>query len=282
MVSCEKGENVCANSAATAHEGLIMHWRLAIWLPLFLLSVPVAAEPVAIKTLLIVRAEGFFPPHEMLKNGQLTGVNIDLIEATAASMHINVVVETYPWVRAIEMLKKGQADAITFMSKTPEREGFAYFEEGNRLALVQNGFFTLKQTAPTILYSGDMRQLQPYTIGFIRGRRSFPDFDQATFLTKNESAKDEEQLLNMLMFKRFEVGMAPIARVKYIAMQKKIDEQLVYLQPLGPALPTYLAFAKAKGHGPLAKEFAHAMGVIKKSTQFQDILKKYGVKPGDY
>jgi len=259
-----------------------MHWRLAIWLSLFLLSAPVAADSAAIKTLLIVRAEGFFPPHEMLQNGQLMGVNMDLIEAAAASMHIKVLFETYPWVRATNMLKKGQADAITYMGKTAEREDYAYFEEGNRLALVQNGFFTLKQTAPTVIYSGDMRQLQPHTIGFIRGRRSFPDFDQATFLNKNESAKDEEQLLNMLLVRRFDLGMAPIARVKYIAMQMKIDEQLVYLQPFGPAVPTYLAFAKAKGHGALAKEFAHTMGVIKRSPQFQDILKKYGVKPGDY
>lgn len=258
------------------------HWRLTIWISLILLSVPVAAEHAAIKPLLIVRAEGFFPPHEMLQKGQLTGANIDLIEAAAARMHIKVVFETYPWLRAINMLKKGQADAISYIGKSAEREAFAYFEEGNRLAFVQNGFFTLKHTDPPIHYSGDMKQLEPYSIGFIRGRRSYPDFDQATFLTKDENARDEEQLLNMLLVKRFEVGMAPIARVKYIAKQMKIDNQLVYLQPFTSTIPTYLAFAKVKGHGPLAKEFAQAMAAVKKSHQFQDILKKYDVKPGDY
>lgn len=258
------------------------HWRLTIWISLILLSVPVAAVHAASKPLLIVRAEGFFPPHEMLQQDQLTGANIDLIEAAAARMHIQVVFKTYPWLRAINMLKKGEADAISYLGKSAEREDFAYFEEGNRLAFVQNGFFTLKHTDPPITYSGNMKQLEPYTIGFIRGRRSYPDFDQATFLTKDENARDEEQLLNMLLAKRFEVAMAPIARVKYIAKQMKIDNQLVYLQPVASTIPTYLAFAKAKGHGPLAKEFAQAMATVKQSHQFQDILKKYDVEPGDY
>jgi polar amino acid transport system substrate-binding protein len=42
-------------------------------------------------------------------------------------MHIKVVFETYPWLRAINMLKKGQADAISYMGKSVEREDFAYF-----------------------------------------------------------------------------------------------------------------------------------------------------------
>jgi hypothetical protein len=81
----------------------------------------------------------------------------------------------------------------------------------------------------------------------------------------------------MLLVKRFVVGMAPIARVKYNATQMKIDDQLVYLPPFASAITTYLAFAKPKGHGPVAKEFAQTMGAIKRSPQFQVILKKYGV-----
>jgi len=257
-------------------------FKALLWLTISAWSASCVWAADAPQSLLIVRSEGFFPPHEMLVNGQLTGAHIDLIQAAAASLSVKVVFETYPWVRAIAMVQGGQADAISYMGTTPEREAFGYFEEGNRLSKVQNGFFGLKATAAKVAYSGDMNQLRPYSIGHIRGRRSYPDYDAATFLNKDEYALDEEQLLNMLVAGRFDFGMAPISRVKYIAQTMGLEGQLDFLQPYGPTVGTYLVFSKAKGHAELAKRFADAMVGVKKSPKFQEILKKYKIKASDF
>lgn len=239
-----------------------------------------AIDPV--RPLLIVRSEGFFPPHEMLVDGKLKGTHVDLIEAAAARLPVQVVIQTYPWLRAIAMLQRGDADAITYMGKTPEREQFGYFEEGNRLSVVQNGFFVLKANAAKVAYTGDMNQLRPYSIGQIRGRRSFQAFDQATFLNKDENAGTEEALLKMLVGGRFDIATAPIARTKYIAKTMGLEGNLVALKPYGPVVDTYLVFSKALGHADLAKRFAVAMDAVKKSPEFSKILQRYDVHADDF
>lgn len=253
------------------------------WLLALLVSAMFPAWALdAVRPLLIVRSEGYFPPHEMVVDGKLTGLHIDLIEAAAARMQVQVVIQTYPWLRAITMLQRGDADAISYMGKTPEREQFGYFEEGNRLSAVQNGFFVLKANAAKVVYTGDMNQLRPYSIGQIRGRRSFHAFDHATYLNKDENAGTEEALLKMLVGGRFDIAMAPIARTKYIAKTMGLDTQLVALKPYGPMVDTYLVFSKALGHGDLAKRFAVAMSAVKKSPEFAGMLQRYGVHADDY
>ncbi len=256
----------------------LRRWAMAL---LVSTTLPVWATD-AVRPLLIVRSEGYFPPHEMVVDGKLKGLHVDLIEAAAARMHLPVVIQTYPWLRAIAMLQRGDADAITYMGKTPEREQFGYFEEGNRLSVVQNGFFVLKANAAKVVYTGDMNELRPYAIGQIRGRRSFQAFDQATFLNKDENAGTEEALLKMLVGGRFDIAMAPVARTKYIAKLMGLDANLVALKPYGPMVDTYLVFSKALGHADLAKRFAVAMDAVKKSPEFAKTLQRYGVHADDF
>ena len=257
-------------------------FRLLVFCVVLPLAPPTAWAAAPEQALLIVRAEGYFPPNEMLVDGQLTGIHIDLIQAAATSLRIPVVIRSYPWLRAIAMLQNGDADAITYMAKTPEREEFGIFEDGNELATTYSGFLVLKENAAKVVFSGDMNQLRPYSIGLIRGRRSYPDFDQADYLKKDNSAADDEHLLRMLLLKRFDLALVHVSRVKHLAKSLNVEDQLVFLQPYGPAVSNFLVFSKSKGHGQLAKRFAQAMVAVKKSPKFQEILKKYGVNPADF
>ena len=232
--------------------------------------------------LLIVHAEGFFPPNEMLIDGQLQGIHVDLIQAAAKSLQIKVSFRSFPWKRAISMLQLGQADAITYMGKNPEREQFGYFEEGNRLSITQNGFFALKEKVSNLRYSGDVQSLSNFSIGTIRGRAYYPEFDQAQFLKKDDNAADEQQLLRKMLAGRFDLAIGHVSRIKYIAQSMQIDDKLAFLQPYAPPINNYLVFAKAKQHENLARRFASAMTNIKKSSAFQEILKKYQVKAEDF
>ncbi len=81
--------------------------------------------------------DGFYPPYDMVIDNTLTGFHIDLINAVADQLQITITFETYPWKRAVEMLKNGKVDAVTYMSKTAEREQFGYFFDGNVLSVGQ-------------------------------------------------------------------------------------------------------------------------------------------------
>ncbi len=255
------------------------HSFLSVILALLLGAAAASETPTE---LLIVRSDGFFPPNEMVVGDKLIGVHIDLISAVAATLNIKVNFASYPWKRAILMLQEGQADAITYMGKTPEREAFGYFEEGNRIATTQNAFFTLRGNLPAITYSGDVHQLRPYTIGTIRGRVYYPAFDQANYLRKDNKAADEEHLLGKLMLKRFEIAIGHVSRISYYAQQINAVDKIAFLQPYSPPIANYLVFSKAKKHDQLAKRFAAAMEAFKKSEKFQEILTKYRVKAEEF
>ena len=231
--------------------------------------------------LLVVHADGFFPPNEMMDGEQVRGVHIDLVQAAAAHLGVSVRFRSYPWKRAIIMLKRGEADAITYMGKTPEREQFGIFVEGNLLSHTRNGFFTLKEHAGKTNFAGDLQTLRNYTIGTIRGRAYYSEFDQASFLQKDDGAADEENLLKKLITNRVDLALGSVSRMKYVAQNLNVAERIVFLQPYAPPISNYLVFSKAKNHDELAQRFAGAMETVKKSASFQDILKKYQVKAED-
>ena len=62
----------------------------------------------------------------MVVDGKLTGFHIELIEAVAKQTDIDVRFESVPWKRAQQMIKNGQGDAISYISKNNERSIIQY------------------------------------------------------------------------------------------------------------------------------------------------------------
>lgn len=149
-----------------------------------------------VKKITVARGgDAFYPPYDMIINDEITGFHIDFVREVAKRLNTEVEFVSYPWRRAVKMLKAGELDAVTYMSKTVEREQFGYFLEGNILSILQDGFFILKDRFPDFKYSGKLTQLEPYIIGLQMGFSYGQSFDDATFLKKNNLAKNETQLI---------------------------------------------------------------------------------------
>ena len=173
-------------------------------------------SPVVARELLIVRGDGYYPPYEMIIEGRLTGFHVDVVTSVAARLELQAEFMTVPWKRAIYMVKMGNADAITYMSKTKERSEFAYFHN-NILSNTEEGFFILNDQVNKIEYTGNFHQLSSFIIGKLAGYSYGPSFDEVNYLEQSDSAKTEDQLLNMLIKKRIDVAIGEVARIKFIA-----------------------------------------------------------------
>ncbi len=250
---------------------------LCVVLVVFMAHVGFAAE--APQNLVVVRPESFWPPQEMLIDGELAGIHIELVREVARSLNLSVTFETYPWKRAIQMLKNGETDAITYMSKTDEREQFGYFFEGNVISKASIGFFILKKHEDEIHFSGDLKSLQAYTIGTCRGFSYDEAFDQATYLTKDDGAANEETLLMKVLDERTKIAIGYVNDIKYAAKRMGVAEQIVFLRPyLSEGRAIYVVFSKAKPYEELAKRFSDAMEAFKSTAQYDDLMKKYGIE----
>lgn len=68
------------------------------------------------------------------KDGNLTGIDIDLIEAVAKDVGCEITFRQLPWARMLLELENGVIDATSSTSRTSERDLFAYFSEPYRQA----------------------------------------------------------------------------------------------------------------------------------------------------
>ncbi len=129
----------------------------------------------------IVRGQNFPPYHYTDDNDKMQGFVIEIIEGTALDMGLKVSFKQYPWSRCINLVKKGDADAMMNLFKTQERELFMHFEN-NIIAYETNSFFSLANTK--IQYDGDFSTVLSKKIGTIRNYSYGEKFDSQTFKKK--------------------------------------------------------------------------------------------------
>ena len=226
----------------------------------------------------VVRGDGNYPPNEMGTDPQVTGIHIDLVNQVAQTLQLKVKWESVPWTRAVNMIKDGEADAITYIGKTPEREQFVHFVEGNEVSIAENGFVILKENASRLTYTGDYKQLkvlEPVVV--LRGYTYGGTFDQTTEIQKYP-VKELDQVLNMLKSKKYSIGIVNVGEAKPIARSLGIRDQLVFLEPFVSQLPNYIGFSKKRSNLEVAQKFASAIKAFKQTSAYQEILKKYGVQ----
>jgi len=101
------------------------------------------APPTGQKTLIVV-GDQLFPPYEFLENGQPTGFNVELLQAVAETMGLSLEIRLLPWSEARHAIETGQADIITGMFYSVERDKLVDFSVPH--TSVSSGLFVRNNT----------------------------------------------------------------------------------------------------------------------------------------
>lgn len=256
---------------------------MKIILPIFLCSFlfyHASLQANDMDSVVILRGDGNYPPYEMTASDkQLTGVHIELVRKVANLLDIPIDIRSVPWNRALHLMEIGQADAITYIGKTDEREKFAIFNEGNIISIARNGFFVLQGEQGKINYSGKLTQLIGYKIGVLNGYSYGAAFDAATYLLKDSGADTEEVLLKKLLVGRFPIAISNVDNILYLENSLFQTRKVVFLRPFMRGINQYIAFSKVRNHQKLAEKFANALTAFKKTKDYRLLLIKYGLTP---
>ena len=79
---------------------------------------------------LVVGADEYFPPYEYIDyNGRATGFNIDIMNAVAEEMSLNISIQPGPWHEVRSDLESGKIDFISGMFYSEERDEVVNFSE---------------------------------------------------------------------------------------------------------------------------------------------------------
>ncbi len=117
-----------------------------------------------------------FPPLEFTgEDGQPTGIAVDIVRKVMTSLGHEVVIDIHPWSRSLDLVRKGNADAIFTAYRTPEREKFLDYT--NEVLIHQTVSLYARKDSP-IIFNGDLTTLKNRQIGVISTISYGPQFDR--------------------------------------------------------------------------------------------------------
>lgn len=224
--------------------------------------------------IVIVRDNVDYPPMEFHQEGKLTGLHVELVNEVASLLGISVEWQQVPWRRALNMVKEGQVDGITYIGKTPEREEWAIFLEDNIISDATFSFMINKDDEGKILFSGDVEEfLKDRPLLLVAGFNLPEDVAKAN--PKTYEAPRIDNLVEMLRAKRYDVAIVNKNDFLNIYRGTDVEDSVVFLNPPVSSFENYVAFSKSKGLEGLAQSFAQEMAKLKSSPKYIELKDKF-------
>ncbi|UTW47935.1 ABC transporter substrate-binding protein [Bacterioplanoides sp. SCSIO 12839] len=244
---------------------------VCLFFTLFLLGTANATSLT--ESLVILRGDDNYPPDEMVVDGKLTGFHIELIEAVAKQTDIDVRFESVPWKRAQQMIKNGQGDAISYISKNNERSDYAIFLKRNLLSCTDHFLVYHPNHAPGFAFQGQLSDLAGHAIGVQHGYSYGQQFDDAQHI-KKIVFKNYRHMTELLENGRIDLALINPVDYQNLIQQPNFSELAVLDVPL-TTTKNFLAFSKAKKHQKLAEKFARAMSDFRQTEKYRQLVRKY-------
>ncbi|MEK7992163.1 MAG: transporter substrate-binding domain-containing protein [Thiotrichaceae bacterium] len=228
----------------------------------------------ATNIIIVVRGNANFAPKEMTINGELTGFHIELIRETAKILNMQVAFKSVSWSRALQLVKDGDVDAISYAAKSTERGKYLYYFEENVLSDDELCFMGLASNKSQFAaYDGTLESISHFKIGIVRNFTYGDKFDNNSSLNK-QFAENRAQIHTRLFTKH--IDLTVVERNVFSEVYGNLQPSLVILTPPFLKNKNYLAFSKAHDlEGKLAKRFAEAMTSFKRKPEYQKLLEKY-------
>lgn len=212
-----------------------------------------------------------YPPYEYVEDGQVKGINMDIIREAFKRLGMTPFFEPRPWNRGLYQLQTGEILALSSGFKTKERMLFAYFPEAP-LAMETNMVISRADRDISVTSLEDLRGMR---IGVVRGYAYGTEFDTMRGLHVIE-AQSAHQLLLMLLNDRMDVAICNEAVFRYIARKEMALDDIRFVYEVSRE-PLYLMFSRE--HGARAKQLASDFGRIikqmKKDGTFAAIESRY-------
>lgn len=231
----------------------------------------------SIKKITIARGIGNYAPLEMIQDGELIGLHIDLINHAATQLSIEVEFISLPWGKALKAFSAGDIDAISYFGYTKERADFAYYYAGNIISDTKWVFIALENRAEEFSFDHSLTGLNDYVIGVQDGYSHGEYFDHKKDLQR-DTVSDFKDLESNLKSKKNDLAM--ISYQEFLGFKKKgYFNGIVVLSPVVDSDPQYIAFSRTKDENGqlknIAELFAEKLTLFQSSDEYRALLKRY-------
>jgi polar amino acid transport system substrate-binding protein len=220
----------------------------------------------------LIAVTEIWPPYRIeAGDGRMTGIDIELLEALEERLGVEIEVQRHPFARALEMIRTGEADIITGIAYTPERDEYiAYSSES--YSSVRPVFYAGRDLAPQIRSYED---LYGYVIGYSLNSAYFEPFNSDENLTK-QGLSTETQVLRMLELGRVDVIIGTNPNLAYDVARLGLDDALSQTSYTPePNTPLFLGFPETGDRLELYARANTLLSAMLADGSIREILDRY-------
>ena len=223
--------------------------------------------------LVIVIDSADFYPYYYRDNGKLVGPMPEVTAAVLSAMGYSVEFLEVPWARAVDLVTRRQADAITGIFYRQDRESYLLYPQQFPAASLLG---LMVPVDSKLTFDGDPSVLEGHDIGAVLGW-TYGLFTDSPKIGRIDFS-DEGVLVRNVAQGRIGVGIGnPTSLAKYAADQGVAD-RIRLLTPPVESTPLYTAFSQKLGHDDLALRFSAALAAFKETRKFHEIMSRHGIK----
>jgi len=256
-----------------------LYWlRACLLMALFWGTCPLAlnAEEPALGTHqrpVLVGINRDYPPYEFLDaKGQPTGYDVDLIQAVARAMDLEIRIYPAPWDQIRQALEAGRIDVAAGMLRSPDRERFADFSKPH---MVVHYSIFLRRDSPPAKNLGDLRgrkvlveqgsQMHEHLIALGYGSGVVPVASEPETLRALASGQQDAALAPHLQG-TLQIRNAGLSNLRSVG---------------GPVLSRELCFAVPKGQEELRNKLDTGLAILHQTGEYDQIYQHWfgGLEP---
>ena len=217
-------------------------------------------------------------PYQYEQDGNITGLDNDLLAAIGEQMQCDINFVKRPWKRTLEEIKAGVTDVAPGASITAEREEYALFSAPYRQETMS--LFMLKSSADKFNFS-DFSEFQAtdfklgITRGYYYGEQMQAIIDNNTSKLMLRDATNDEQNIDKLFGNRVDgILLDPYVGTYLLKNQGKLEQVMIHPVPINSD-GIYMMFSKKSTEPSTIDEFNKALESIKSSGEYEKIINKY-------
>lgn len=206
------------------------------------------------------------------------GVDNQLIDALLTKYNqtfgadLQASYQGYPWKRCLEMMKNGDADLISGVLKSSEREEFLIFLDPPYKTRSTKVFYVRKGEEQPIQQYED---LYKFKIGVQAGVRYFEPFDNDPKIRKEEAGNDLSNL-RKLQYGRVDAVISTETQADYLIATQGLENEFAKAKyRYDYELPVHFALSRQSPYARYTAQFSEVISELAGKGVFEAIVSDY-------